>query len=117
MGGTVIFKYLSDNFQDNVKAVVPIIATPVWPHALRWNLNKIKSIEQDPKAEFEFLKTIESMDVINNMKKIPLLMLNGENDDLLPIEKVKNDYSSLKEKYSNKYEINQIVFSGLGHQA
>ncbi len=116
MGGLVIYKYLTDYYRGNIKVVVPMIASPAWYNAIKNYMATMNKPDFYSREDLEYIKSIDPFKVIKNIRDVPLLMLNGDNDSTVPIEDIRICYSILKENYSNKDRLKFIEYPGIGHQ-
>lgn len=117
MGGFIIYNYLANNMRDNIKAAVPIISSPYWSNTSK------EFADKNPEAskyfneeDLEYIKSIEPIESLKTMKDFPLLMLNGEKDELISIEGTRKSFDILKESYSNKDRIELIKYQDIGHE-
>lgn len=120
MGGCIIYSYLARQNKINVKAAVPIIATPYWYNHLTQAPIDIDMPEAGKFIKVDLLKTIKKIEpsnLLNNIKDTPLLMLNGEADRLIPIEDVRKTYTLIKNNYDNSDNIRFIEYRGHDHIA
>lgn len=61
---------------------------------------------------------IKKLDPINNINKLvnrPILMLNGEADQVVPMDPQKKFYEKIRRSYINKSHIKMIRYPNLGH--
>ncbi len=66
----------------------------------------------------ELEKKIELLDPMNNLEKIinrPVLLLNGEADNVVPLSSQKIFYEKIKPMYKDQKGINFIKYPNLGH--
>lgn len=115
MGGNTIYKYLAQSMHPSVKAAVPLLASPCWGNFIR------KLVISKPE-----LRRFVNEDILMTTKKVepnlsqlidfPLLMINGEADDRIPIEDVRQAFNQLKQQYSKKENIQHLEYPGVGHQ-
>ena len=116
MGGTIILKYLTDNYKENIKVAIPVITTAIWSNIIQIVIDNLENTDNLNPDDQKFLNDKDKNHILNKIKKIPMLLLNGDNDELIPIKKVLYDYNQLKKLYFNKETINLISYPGLGHQ-
>ena len=121
MGGCITFNYLvSENRK--IKAAVPVIGTPDWvsimetkeAEMLFLSANLVSTSEQMKKHQ-EVASMVQPLNKYTNMKDTPLLILNGEEDPIIPVGKVKDFYEKLKPLYARPEEIQLITYPGIGH--
>lgn len=117
MGGFIIYNYLANNKRDNIKAAVPIISSPYWSNIAK------EFADTNPEAnkyfneeDLEYIESIEPINLLSSMKDFPLLMLNGQKDELISIKGARQAFSILKESYANKERIKLIEYEDVGHE-
>lgn len=121
MGGCIAYEYIARPGR-RIKAAVPFIGTPDWV-----------SLMSAPGTAQEFMKsglvkTAEEMapyiglaaqiQPLNRMAEIaglPLLMLNGADDPLMPVAAMEKFYNQLKPLYINGEDLKLAVCPGVGH--
>ncbi|HHW48652.1 MAG TPA: alpha/beta fold hydrolase [Clostridiaceae bacterium] len=121
MGGCIVFNYLAGD-DKRVKAAVPVIATPDWISIISIDMVQVrlKSIgiaKSDAEME-EYIRMAERLQPLNRfsaMKDIPMLILNGDVDPIIPIENVREFYKQLRELYTRKEDIKLIEYKETGH--
>ncbi len=121
MGGCIVFNYLAGT-DKRVKAAVPVIATPDWVSIISTGtvqdqLKSLGIVKSDEEMEeyFRMAEQLQPLNRISSMKDIPMLILNGDVDSLIPIENVKEFYKQLKELYTCGEDIKLIEYKGTGH--
>jgi len=66
----------------------------------------------------EYIRMAERLQPLNRfsaMKDIPMLILNGDVDPIIPIENVREFYKQLRELYTRKEDIKLIEYKETGH--
>lgn len=116
MGGLVIFKYLTNYYRENIKAAVPMLGSPAWYNGITNYMSTMNKPDFYSQEDLDYLKKIEPFNVIKNIKNVPLLMLNGENDSTIPIKDIRICFNTLRENYINEDRLKLIEYPGIGHQ-
>lgn len=117
MGGFIIYNYLANNKRNNIKAAVPIISSPYWSNTSREFANKNPDASKYfDEEDLEYIKSIEPINALKAIKDFPLLMINGEKDELISIEGARESLAILKGSYSNKDRIKLIEYQDIGHE-
>ncbi|MCX7711393.1 MAG: alpha/beta fold hydrolase [Clostridia bacterium] len=119
MGGQIVYHYLATTSKENVKAAVPVIATPLWSSAMKDLAGTV------PGAEIYFNGTrLQEISTFEPSKKlleregvIPVLMINGVKDHSIKIEEMRQFYSLLRNCYKVKDKVRFAEFEGKGHYA
>jgi alpha-beta hydrolase superfamily lysophospholipase len=66
----------------------------------------------------EYIRIAAQVQPLNKfaaMKDIPLLILSGEKDPIIPVNEVKQFYEQLQLLYTCKEDIKHVVYNGVGH--
>ncbi|MEW8956747.1 alpha/beta hydrolase family protein [Clostridium sp.] len=119
MGAHTIYYNILKERKSNIKAAVPINGSPCWITFVRRYINNISdknlffANEEIIKLE-NYMKNIHPLSSKGSID-FPLLMLNGEKDNLIPIDVVKKSYNQLKETYTQKELIKIIEYKDTGH--
>ena len=121
MGGMITFKYLTGKDM-RIKAAITTISTPEWvsPIASQRVVALVKSInphysQEDLKKDMDYASSIQPVDEYKTMIGVPLLIQNGEADDIIPVEVVRDFYNKLSEDSDNKEAVQIITYPGVGH--
>jgi len=121
MGGCITFNYLAGD-DKRVKAAVPVIATPDWvsiisTDTVQGQLKSLGIVKSDAEIEeyFRLAEQLQPLNRLSAMKDTPMLILNGDVDPLIPIEKVREFYKQLRELYTCKEDIKLIEYKETGH--
>lgn len=121
MGGCIVHEYAARPGR-RVKAAVPVIATPDWVSlmnapetaALFMNYGLINS--QEGMAAFtEAAARVQPLNRMANVAGLPLLMLNGAEDPLMPVWSVERFHEQLKPMYGNAEDLKLSVYPGVCH--
>jgi dienelactone hydrolase len=120
MGGCITYNYLIQKDR-RISAAVPIIATPDWVALISTNSGKeiLKSTNVKNDEDLERLKgeigKIQPMEKYQLMSGIPIKILNGEIDAIIPVEGVKKLHELLEPEYEDKEDISIKIYPGVGH--
>lgn len=122
MGAHTIYNYITKERSPNVKVAVPIIGSPVWTGFVRRFIGYMPDLAQkmDEQQIVRIEKYVDSIQPYKHLQKVkdfPLLMLNGETDERISINDLRNVYTELLGVYSQKDYIKFIEYKGVGHQA
>jgi dienelactone hydrolase len=116
MGGMMVYDYICRLRSPNVKAAVPIIATPAWQKSVRRNLagdpEYAKYLDKEQILQIE---NRQPSNFLSTLKDFPLLILNGELDEIMPIEDIEEFYHQAKQHYTQKDLIRLMEYKGIGH--
>ena len=116
MGGMIIYHYLTRGRHPGIRAAVPIIATPAF-------IRKIDSDRaRDPAlaglVDEKTLSEIAGRDPsrrLSALPDLPLLILNGTADELMPIDDIRAFYRQAKDLYDRKDRIHMVEYEGAEH--
>jgi dienelactone hydrolase len=116
MGGMIVYDYISRLRSPKVKAAVPIIATPEWGKAIRRNVTG----DPDYAKHFDEQKILrieqrQPSNYLSALKDFPLLILNGELDEIMPIEDTRSFYQKARQNYTQQKLIQLIEYENIGH--
>jgi len=116
MGGMIVYDYIYRLRSPNVKVAVPIIATPQWEKSVRRDLARdpgfARYFDEQKISQIENRQPSSHLDKV---KDFPLLILNGELDEIMPIGDVKEFYERAKRSFTHKELIKLIEYKGIGH--
>lgn len=120
MGAHTIYYHTLKERNPHIKVAVPINGSPIWTNFVRRYISKetVNSLNISEENIIKVEKYIENIEPLNykeNSKDFPLLMLNGEKDELIPITNIRQSYKILQSEYSDKQLIKFIEFEGVGH--
>lgn len=120
MGAFTIYYNILNERNPKVKVAVPINGSPSWvsfvrKYASTIPVEKITFTESDIIKAEKYIETIEPLNSIRNLADFPLLMLNGEKDELIPIDDIRKSYTKLQAKYMDKDKIRFIEYAEIGH--
>lgn len=121
MGAHTIYYYITRERQMGSRAAVPVIGSPSWVSFVRRFIKSIKELEglyEERKiTEIEYyISKIQPLNFISNIKDFPLLIINGEIDERIQIEDIREFYKNTYQLYDNKENIRFIEHKGVGHK-
>ncbi|MFW5711380.1 MAG: prolyl oligopeptidase family serine peptidase [Spirochaetota bacterium] len=117
MGGMILYQYLARPGHEGITAGVSIISTP--------NFGSIidNSLEQNPdfynaysQTKIDRVKASQPLPQVRKLEDFPLLMLNAEDDTIMPIMEVRNFFTELKHQYTQPEKLRLKTFKDTGHQ-
>jgi len=120
MGAHTIYYHILKEKNPNVKVAVPINGSPTWQSFIRRYISNFPTgafnfNEEDITKIEKYIENIEPLNYRENSREFPLLMINGEKDELIPINNNRKSYSELLNTYKNKELIKFIEYEGVGH--
>ncbi len=117
MGGMILYDYFAHFGSDRIKAAVSIISTPDFGSVID------NSMENNPefynlysKSKIDDVKASQPLSKVSTLNEFPLLMLNSEDDQLIPILPVRDFYSALHHQYTDNNLLKMKLFHNIGHQ-
>jgi len=117
MGGMILYEYFSTFGTERIKAAASIISTPDFGSIID------NSLEQNPEfynayshSKIERVKAGQPLPRAKELKDFPLLMLNSEDDTIMPIHGVKSFHAHLHHRYTRKDHLKIKIFHNTGHQ-
>jgi dienelactone hydrolase len=121
MGGCLIFNYLTQE-DIRIKAAVTVIGTPDWVSIVKTEeamklfktTDIIKNIDEMHQLQKIALQ-VQPKGRIKSLRGASLLMLNGEEDPIIPLAQVKEFYMKLRETCKNENSIVLKTYPGIGH--
>lgn len=121
MGGCIVYEYCARPGRQ-VKAAVPFIATPDWAAlmsspgtAQEFMKSGLIAGLEDMALFIEIAKKVQPLNRMANMAGLPLLMLNGAEDPLMPADSLRRFYEEMKPLYGNGDDIRLAIHPGVGH--
>lgn len=116
MGGNIIFQYLAQLLSERIKVAVPCKATPAWGKALARFTQSTPGAERyiDAKRIAE-VTAMQPSNFPECIKDLPVLMVIGDEDPLVPIDDVMAYYRRLQQNYSDQGRICLEIQKGVGH--
>jgi len=116
MGGMIVYDYICQRRSPHVKAAIPIIATPAWGKSVSRNLagdpDYAKHLDEEKIFQIE---SRQPSNFLAALKDFPLLILNGESDEIMPIDDIKEFYHRAKQHYTQGDLIQLIEYKDVGH--
>lgn len=121
MGGCVVYEYCARQGRQ-IKAAVPFIATPDWV-----------AVMSSPGTAHEFMKSgvlvntagmaplvavaerVQPLNRLENFADLPLLMLNGADDPLMPAASLERFCEAILPIYKNRDDIRLSIHACVGH--
>lgn len=116
MGGMIIYEYLSRYGTDRLKVCGIIISSPDFGSIIDRNLENEAYANILPPSEIKRIKARQPLPAIQQLRDFPLCLLNAEDDPIMPIQPVKNLYSTLHQAYTQKEAIKMHTYRNSGHQ-
>ena len=117
MGGMILYEYLARHGHTRISAGVSIISTPdfgsIIDNSLEHNPDFYNAYSQ---TKMDRVKAAQPLRQVRKLSKFPLLMLNAEDDPIMPIVEVRNFYTELKHNYSHPEKLRLKTFHNTGHQ-
>jgi len=121
MGGFIVYDYITKN-KRRPKAAAAIISTPDYVSVMKTReaaqYYENRGIKPDsPEMEMLMEKVGRSQPLARyeEMRDIPLLMINGDKDEITSIEGSKKLYSLLEPLYADKTALKLSVYKGVDH--
>jgi hypothetical protein len=117
MGGMVIYEYLRRFGTGGIASAVPIISSPAWKEMTDYireqnpRFNEVYS----PEVEREVAEADPREELLSSLCDLPLLMLNAEDDELMPIESVRRFHRELRRRYRQPDLLGLQSFAEHGH--
>lgn len=120
MGAKTVYYNIAKERKPGVKAAVAINGLPSWVNSVRTYVKSIpngnEKISENQIIEAErYIETIEPLNYAQNLNDFSLLILNGKEDKIMPVNEVKKAYARLESNYDNKELIKFIEYEGVGH--
>jgi dienelactone hydrolase len=110
MGGMITYAYITGERLPNVKAAVPLVATPAWVKLSQ--TNPIYDYDAEKLCWFENYEPCRKFQKLNDL---PLLMLNGGQDPRIPIADVRASFLEMQKYYRDPDLIRLIEYEEVGH--
>lgn len=121
LGGHVIYSYLVGKRCAAVRAAVPILSTPNWVSATQAFVANVDSSGGTPAGtsfsqNLQELAKDQPLSKLSKMVGLPLLMLNGENDPIVPIDEVRAFRDDLARQLLGSDLVELVEYPDTGHQ-
>jgi dienelactone hydrolase len=113
MGGLITYAYITGERSPNVKAAVPIVATPAWTNLYHTGLETRVTYTDE---ELRWLEQHEPARNLQRLRDFPLLMLNGAQDHQMPIIDVRNSFLEIRKYYRDQDLVRLIEYEAVGHE-
>jgi uncharacterized protein len=117
MGGMILYEYLAKNDTDRIKAGVSIISTPDFGSIID------NSLEENPdfynaysQTKIDRVKASQPLPQVAKLQDFPLLMLNAEDDPIMPIRQIRSFHDEMKRRYTQTEMLRLRTFHTTGHQ-
>jgi dienelactone hydrolase len=113
---------LAATMEDRLKAAVSVIGGADFQTLVRKSHLERIGLPMGQMAQFaesagELIKKYDPIHNVQRFRSIPLLLLNGELDDLIPLECAQSLYEALKPQYRATPErLKMKVYPGVGHE-
>jgi hypothetical protein len=113
---------LTATMEDRLKAAVSVIggadfATLVRKSSLERIGLPVGQMAQFVESAGELIKRYDPIHNVQRFRSVPLLLLNGELDDLIPLECAQSLHEALRPQYRATPErLKMIVYPGIGHE-
>lgn len=120
MGANTVYYNVTKERNPGVRAAVAINGLPSWVSSVRKYAKSIpngneKISENQIKEAERYIETIEPLNYLKNFNDFSLLMLNGKEDKIMPVNEVKKAYVKLQSNYDHKELIKFIEYEDVGH--
>ncbi len=117
MGGMILYEYLARHDHARLSAGVSIISTPnfgsIIDNSLEHNPDFYNAYSQ---TKMDRVKAAQPLRQVRKLDTFPLLMLNAEDDPIMPIIEVRNFYTEVKRNYSHPEKLRLKTYHNTGHQ-
>lgn len=120
MGGMITFEYITQ-CNSKAAAAITLFSTPDILSVLKNKLvvKTYKTVfgysEEANKLDIEYCEKHQPLTRPDNIRDLPLLMINGDADIVVPVDSVNKAYNLFKETYTKKDNIELVVYPGAGH--
>jgi len=117
-----IITLLAATAEERLKAIVSVIGGANFQVLVRKSsLYKIglerKLVEKFAQSPGELIGKYDPINKVHLFRSIPVLLLNGEGDDLIPLECATSLYEALKPHYQDAPDrLRMKVYKGIGHE-
>jgi dienelactone hydrolase len=117
MGGMVIYDYLTTSRSSKIKSAVVLVSTPAWASFERKFFQKNPVIQPllNPDTSRKIAEN-EPVRKLASIRDFPLLLINGVNDPVIPIDDVRESFTKLQMDYEDKTRVRLSEYEGTGHQ-
>jgi len=117
-----IITLLAATMEERLKAIVSVIGGANFQILIRKSaLYKVgletKVLEQFAQSAGELIRRYDPINNVQLFRSIPVLLLNGERDDLIPLECASSLHEALKPHYQAAPDrLRMKVYQGIGHE-
>lgn len=117
MGGFVVFQYLSRRSKPKIDAAVCLISTPAWASLFEMSNDRYPGMKRyfDKKLLTES-RNAQPSNFLEHFRDIPLLILNGKEEQKFSIDDLPAVVDRLKEVYANNSLVRSVLYDGVGHE-
>jgi dienelactone hydrolase len=117
MGGSILYRYLTQSPHPNLKAAVALISTPKSGESFQKVYKNLPISARLPNLYKKLqLDESEAYPKLLQLGDFPLLMLNGVKDPQMLIEQARQCYNEMKQSYRDPKKIKFIEYRGVEHQ-
>ena len=117
MGGMIVYEYLAKYGREQIKAAVSIISTPDFGSIIdNSKLQNPEFYQSYPQSKIDRVKNSHPLPQALKLKDLPLLLLNSEDDTIIPIFPVRTFYTALKHQYTDARQLRIKTYHDTGHQ-
>ncbi|MFO7730892.1 MAG: alpha/beta hydrolase [Spirochaetia bacterium] len=117
MGGMIVYEYLAKYGREGIRAAVSIISTPDFGSIIdNSKLQNPEFYRSYPQSKINRVKDSQPLPQAMKLKDFPLLLLNSEDDSIIPILPVRTFHSALKHQYTDARQLRIKTFHDTGHQ-
>jgi alpha-beta hydrolase superfamily lysophospholipase len=121
MGGHTVYYHITREKHQSIKAAVPIIGSPDWVSFVRRFIKSQEGLEKvfdEAKiAGIEsYISKLHPASFSDSIKDFPVMMINGELDERIEIQHIREFYAKMNETYSIKENVSFLEYKGIGHK-
>lgn len=117
MGGMIVHEYLAKYGREGIMAAVSIISTPDFGSVIDNSKLQFPEFYQSyPQSKIERVKGSQPLPHALKLKDFPLLLLNSEDDTIIPISPVQRFHKALTRQYTDLRQLRMKTFHNTGHQ-
>ncbi|MCF7913800.1 MAG: alpha/beta hydrolase [Spirochaetaceae bacterium] len=117
MGGMIVYEYLARYGREGIRAAVSIISTPDFGSIIdNSKLQNPEFYQSYPQSKINRVKGSQPLPQALKLRDFPLLLLNSEDDTIIPILPVRTFHTSLTHQYTDARQLRMKTFRDTGHQ-
>ena len=117
MGGMIVYEYLANYGRERIGAAVSIISTPDFGSIIdNSKLQNPEFYHSYPQSKINRVKDSQPLPQVLKLKDFPLLLLNSEDDTIIPILPVRTFQTALKHQYTDARQLRIKTYHDTGHQ-